>query len=125
MPKIPDLDGVARGLLQGAIYFALVCGRNVHGHYVAADRTPDESHLSVRKRRWTTEIRADLGFRIAFVAGVDRHEHHSRLCATTDGDARWTRDRGSNVMVANEPAKRKGPRYNSLGNAREVRIGLS
>ena len=77
MPKIPDLDGVARGFLQGAIDFALVCGRNVHGHYVAADCTPDESHLSVRKRRWTTEIRADLGFRIAFVAGVDRHEHHT------------------------------------------------
>ena len=82
MPKIPDLDDVAHGFLQGARGIALVCGRNVHGSYVAADCTPDESNLSVTKQRWTTEIRADLGFRIAFVAEVDRHEHHSRLCAT-------------------------------------------
>src|SRR5271169_2677038 len=82
VPKIPDLDDVAHGFLQGARGIALVCGRNVHGSYVAADCTPDESNLSVTQQRWTTEIRADLGFRIAFVAEVDRHEHHSRLCAT-------------------------------------------
>ena len=82
VPKIPDLDGVACSFLQGANSFALACGRNVHGRYVAADWTPDEykdrprsRDVSFRRQRWTTEIRADSGFDIAFAAEVDRHEN--------------------------------------------------